>query len=324
MIDVSLLQDILSPHSVVRFDQTRAQPLLYKYYSEFINKCLDMNMNGISNKNVFSGCKFNINKLVLNEQRKINKLISFGGGVIINNILRESEECEYYLICSTISSSEYESIELDANIICVSIIYIYECLKKGILFNRDICISYLPQILRNQQTNSLFDNITICISQFDNHLFERYIIQSLLYDTNATYSKTFHAKRCDILICNHLKGPKYKAANENNVPIVNFLWLIDSIKNGKQMDYNKYKLLSNNKINKQKRKSNVLGDVFGEGLLTAVNNCDENNDLCSPALASIVPPKNNNNNKENIITIDDDVIVLIIQWMILQILVQII
>ncbi len=91
------------------------------------------------------------------------------------------------------------------------LIYISKCLIKGKLLNTDICILSLPQISCNQQTNATFDNITICIGQFNNNLFERYIIQSLLYEAVIT----------------------------NNVI---FFWLIDSIRNVKQMEYNKYKL----------------------------------------------------------------------------------
>ncbi len=127
---------------------------------------------------------FNISKLSVAKQCNISKLINYASDTN----------------CSTIASPEYKSIESDGNNICVSIIYIYKCLILGKLSNRDICISHIPQILRTQQTNALFDNITMCISQCNNNLFERYIIQSLLYSVNANHSKTFHAKRCDVLI----------------------------------------------------------------------------------------------------------------------------
>ncbi len=48
----------------------------HEYFTEFINKCLNMNVNLIQNRNIFSECKFNISKLSLAKQCKISKLIN--------------------------------------------------------------------------------------------------------------------------------------------------------------------------------------------------------------------------------------------------------
>merc|ERR1712154_635323 len=104
-------------------------------------------------------------------------------------------------------------------------------------------------------------DLAVCISRFDDTLFERYRIRSLLNETSAIYHKSFHPKRCNVLICKHPKGEKYKAAKQKNVAIVNYLWLIDGIKYGQKQDYDQYKLYdyndTKNEIFNQSKKSQI-------------------------------------------------------------------
>ena len=258
-------------------------------YDQFIANCLNMNKVTVRNKNLFKDLTFNINKLSLNEQRKIEKLIRAANGIIC-----KGGQAPNYLICQNISTAEFENYELE-DIQCVSIIYIHQCLEYGEILDVHDCVSFFPELLCSQQTNCLFEDLTICITQFNNDNFERYRIRSLLAETNCTYQGSFHPARCDILICNKCQGKKYEVAAQNDVIIVNFMWLIDSIKNGKQMDHNQYKSIpkptpqpspippQQTKQNKKanRKRSSILGDVLNENLQNALTNfrLDDDNDF---------------------------------------------
>eukprot|EP01083_Nonionella_stella_P137146 417370_1 len=269
-------------------------------YESYITDCLSMNASCLINAKVFENMTFNVHKLSLNEQRKVCKLIAAGNGKTV----RSGSDFSY-LVCGVISTVEFETNHFE-EIECVSVIWIVECLRQGQLLNVTDCISFLPELLNTAQSNTLFTDIHICLSQFDNKRFERYRIQSALRDTNAMYHRSFHPTRCDVLICKHCKGAKYDCAKEQNIPIVNWLWLVDSIRNGKQMPWNEYTLSpqtmdtpqvvpqkenTKGKTRKHNRKqSSILGDVFGENIQNALTNMRGEDDLCSPALASAVPP----------------------------------
>merc|ERR1712129_2798 len=154
----------------------------------------------------------------------------------------------------------------------------------------------------------------ICITQFGSACCERYRIQTLLGQTAATYQKSFHPKRCSFLICKKPEGPKYEAAKAKNIKIVNFLWLMDSIKYCKQMDAKPYAFeneATQRKMSNVSMISNVsnLGDLFGANLQKAVANFGDDDassdmvaakgfdirpqsNLNSPALGSTMPPHN--------------------------------
>merc|ERR1712228_926478 len=147
----------------------------------------------------------------LSEQSKIKKLILAANGIIV-----QSGHPFQYLVCSTIATCEFENNSLQ-NIDCVSIVWIWRCLEDGILHNVTDSVSYFPQLLTSEQTNCLFEDLDICISQFGSACFERYRIQILLNETAAIYHKSFHPKRCSILICKKAQGQKYEAATQKNI-----------------------------------------------------------------------------------------------------------